>query len=68
MGHKSGIIFQIVTPPLGRPNVNVCDMEYLSDHWTDLPQILNLSLGDQTEIKNYCWNEDDLQWKKTSKY
>jgi hypothetical protein len=26
-------------------------MEYLSEHWTDLPQILNLSLEDQTEIK-----------------
>ena len=30
-------------------SINVCDMEYLSNRWTDLPQILNLSLGDQTE-------------------
>ena len=100
------------THPPSRPTVNVCDMEYLSDHWTDLPQILNLSLGDQTEIKKIlskwrrppmeedlkilkveylsnhssdppqilnlssgdqtkiknAWNEDDLQWKTTSKY
>ena len=32
-----------------------------------LSQILNLSLGDQTKIENAC-NEDDLQWKTTSKY
>jgi hypothetical protein len=34
----------------------------------DLPQILNLSLGDQTKIKINDSNEDDLQWKTTSKY
>ena len=75
MGHESGIIFRIVTHhmssetthPPSRPTVNVCDMEYLSNYWTDLPQILNLSLGDQTKIEN-AWNEDDLQWKTTSKY
>ena len=35
-------------------------IEYLSNHWSDLTQIWNLSLGDQTKIKN-AWNEDDLQ-------
>ena len=33
----------------------------------DFPQIWDLSLGDQTKIKN-AWNEDDLQKKTTSKY
>ena len=41
-------------------------VEYLSNHWSDFPQILNLSLWDQTKIKN-AWNKDDLQWKMTSK-
>ena len=41
-------------------------VEYLSNHWSDFPQILNLSSGDQTKIKN-TWNEDYLQWKKPSK-
>ena len=27
--------------------------EYLSNHLTDLPQILNLSLWDQTEVKKW---------------
>ena len=26
--------------------------EYLRNHWSDFAQILNLSLGDQTKIKN----------------
>ena len=34
-------------------------VEYLSNHWLDLPQILNLSLEDQTKIKN-AGNEDNL--------
>ena len=43
-------------------------VEYLSNHVTVLPQIFNLSLGDQTEIKKNGWNEEDLQLNKTSKY
>ena len=27
-------------------------VEYLSDHLLDRPQLLNLSLGDQTKIRN----------------
>ena len=42
-------------------------VEYLSIHWLDFPQILNLSLGDQTKVTN-AWKEDDHQWKKISKY
>ena len=45
-------------------NVPNLKFEYLSNHWSDLPQILNLSLGDQAQIKNAS-NEDDLQWKTT---
>ena len=41
-------------------------VEYLSNRWSDLPQILDLSSGEQTELKN-TWNEDDLQLKMTSK-
>ena len=41
--------------------------EYLSSYWSDFPQILNKSLGDQTKIKN-ALNEDDLHWKRTSQY
>jgi hypothetical protein len=42
-------------------------VEYLSNRWSDLPQILDLSSGEQTKLKN-TWNEDDLQLKMTSKY
>ena len=38
-------------------DLKILKVEYLSNHWSDLPQILNLSSGDQT--KN-AWNEDDL--------
>ena len=42
-------------------------VEYLSNHSLDPPQILNLSSGEQTKILN-ALNEDDFQWKTTSKY
>ena len=45
----------------------ILKVEYLSNHWSDLPQILNLSLGEQTKTKN-ALNEDDLQWKMASKF
>ena len=48
-------------------DLKILKVEYLSNHWSDLPQILNLSFGDQTKMK-YYFNEDDLQWKTTSKY
>ena len=52
-------------PPI-EDDLKISKVEYLSNHWPDLSQILNLSLGDQTKIKN-AWNKDDLQWT-TSKY
>ena len=48
-------------------DLKILKVEYLSNRWSDLPQILDLGSGDQTKIKN-VWNEDDLQWKKISKY
>ena len=42
----------------------ILKVEYLSKHWSDLPQILNISSGDQAKIKN-VWNVDDLKWKTT---
>ena len=48
-------------------DLKILKLEYISNHWLDFPQILNLGLGDQTKIKN-AWKEDDYQWKKTSKY
>ena len=36
-------------------DLKILKVEYLSNHWLDLPQILKLSLWDQTKIKN-CSN------------
>ena len=33
-------------------DLKISKVEYLSIHWSDFPQILNFSLGDQTKIKN----------------
>jgi hypothetical protein len=44
--------------------LKILKVEYLSNHWSDLPQILNLRWGDQVNEAN----EDNLQWKTTSKY
>jgi hypothetical protein len=48
-------------------DLKILKVEYLSNHYLELLQILNLSSGDQTKIKN-AWTEDDLQWKTTSKW
>ena len=40
-------------------DLNILKFEYISNHWSDFPQTLNLSLGDQTKIKNDK-NEDNL--------
>ena len=48
-------------------NPEILKSKFLSIRGSDFPQILNLSLGDQTKIKN-AWKEDDHKWKKTSKY
>ena len=45
-------------------DLNILKVEYLSNHWLDFPQILKLSLEDQTKIKN-SENQDNLQWKTT---
>ena len=41
-------------------DLKILKLEYLSNHSSDLPQTLNLNLGDQTKIKS-AWNEDKLQ-------
>ena len=33
-------------------DLKIFKVEYLSNHWSDFPQILNISSGDQTKIKN----------------
>ena len=48
-------------------DLKILKVEYLSNHSSDPPQILNLSSGDQTRRIN-AKNEDDFQWKTTSKY
>ena len=48
-------------------DLKIFKAKYLSNHWLDFTQILNSSLGDQLKLK-ITWNEDDLQWKTTSKY
>ena len=53
--------------PKMEDDLKILKVEYLSNHWSDFPQISNISLGDQTKIKN-TQNEDDLQWKTTSEY
>jgi hypothetical protein len=45
-------------------DLKMLKVESFSKHLSDLSQILNLTLGDQTEIKR-C--KKYHQWKKTSK-
>jgi hypothetical protein len=45
-------------PPM-EDHLKILKVEYLSNHWSYLSQILDLSSGDQTKIKN-AWKEDDL--------
>ena len=33
-------------------DLKILKAEYLSNRWSDSSQILNLSLGDQTKVKN----------------
>ena len=39
-------------------DLKILKVEYLSNHSSDFPQILNLSLGDQTNKK--CLKKDNL--------
>jgi hypothetical protein len=54
-------------PPPMEDDLKILKVEHLSNHLLDPTQILNLCLDDQT-ILYKSLNEDDLQWKKTSKY
>ena len=38
-------------PPM-EDDLEILKVEYLSNHWSDHPKILNLSWGDQTKIEN----------------
>ena len=48
-------------------DLKILKVKYLSYFLSDLLQMLNLSFGDQTKIKD-AQNKDDLQLKTTSKY
>ena len=52
---------------LNEDDLKILKVKYISNHWSDFPQILKLKLKEQTKIKNAS-NEDDLQWKTTSTY
>jgi hypothetical protein len=59
--------------PPTEDDLKIWEVEYISNHWSDLTQIWNLSYWDQTKVqKGTKWRqpqmEDDLQRKKTSKY
>ena len=42
--------------------LKILKMEYLSNPWSDLSLILNLSLGDQTKIENYLkWRQPQME-------
>ena len=48
-------------------DLKVLKVEYLSDHWSDDTQILNLHReGTKPKLKN-AWNEEEFQSKMTSK-
>ncbi len=32
-------------------DLKILELEYLGNHWSDFPQILNLSWGDQLKMK-----------------
>ena len=48
-------------------NLKILKVQYLSNHWLDLPQTLNLRSGDKIKNK-HAWNEEDLQYKKTTSH
>ena len=39
-------------------DLKISNVEYLSNHWSDFPQIWDLSSEDQTKIKNPQKEED----------
>ena len=46
--------------PQMEEDLKILNVECLSNHWSDLPQILNSISGDQTKTKN-TWNKDYLK-------
>ena len=50
--------------PKMEDDLKILNVEYLSNHWSDLTQIWNLSLQDLTKGEKVP-NEDDLQLKTT---
>ena len=36
-------------------------VKYLSNHWSDFPQILNLSLGEQRTSKYLKWRQPPME-------
>ena len=48
-------------------DLKILKVEYLSNHLPVLPKILNSSIRDKPKL-NIVGNEDNLQWKTTSKY
>ena len=47
-------------PPM-EDNLKILKVEYLSNHWLDFPQILNLRKGDQTKTTYF------LKWRQPQK-
>ena len=45
-------------PPM-EDDLKILKVEYLSNHWSDFSQILNLRSGDQTKIE-IDWDKDAL--------
>jgi hypothetical protein len=43
----------------------ISKVKYLSNYWSDLRQILDLGLYDQSKLYKFS-KEDDLKWKMTS--
>ena len=48
--------------PLMEDDLKIWKVEYLSSHWLDLPQILNINSWDRNRVKKGL-DENDLQWK-----
>jgi hypothetical protein len=56
-------------PPM-KDNLKILKVEYLTNHWSDLPQIIDLSSGDQIKLKilemkttsNGRWPQNIKSW------
>ena len=45
--------------------IKLLKVEFLSNHWLDIPQNLNLRSREKTTMKNR-FNKDEIQWETTS--